>query len=74
MKSHILKLLVFLITFNSFAQQGIGTNRPDPSSVLDVSSSNKGFLIPRMTTLQREAIINTLSLDRKLKSMTIIKI
>ena len=41
-----------------FAQQGIGTNRPDPSSVLDVSSSNKGFLIPRMTTLQREAIIN----------------
>jgi len=31
------------------AQVGIGTNNPDSSAVLDVSSTNKGLLIPRLT-------------------------
>ncbi|MDG2153112.1 MAG: hypothetical protein P8K10_04175, partial [Crocinitomicaceae bacterium] len=31
---------------------------PDPSSVLDVSSTTKGLLIPRMTSVQRLAIAN----------------
>lgn len=37
---------------------GIGTGTPDPSSKLDVTSKTKGFLPPRMTTLQRTAIVN----------------
>ena len=31
---------------------------PDPSSVLDISSTSKGLLIPRMTSTQRLAIVN----------------
>ena len=42
--------------------QGVGINEtganPNPSAILDVESSNKGFLPPRLTTSQRDAIIN----------------
>ncbi len=37
---------------------GIGTTTPHPSAVLEVSSSNKGFLPPRMSTSQLTAIPN----------------
>ncbi len=37
---------------------GIGTTSPDASAALDVSSTDKGFLMPRMTTAQRTAIVN----------------
>jgi hypothetical protein len=36
---------------------GIGTSRPDPSAALDISSDHGGLLIPRMTTAQRDAIV-----------------
>jgi len=52
----ILVILLFLVTFTMQAQVGIGTTTPDGSAKLDVSSTNKGFLPPRMTTLQRDAI------------------
>jgi hypothetical protein len=32
-------------------------NMPDTSAMLDISSSTKGFLMPRMTSVQRDAII-----------------
>jgi Protein of unknown function (DUF2793) len=35
---------------------GIGTATPSASSVLDLTSTTKGFLLPRMTTGQRNAI------------------
>ena len=35
---------------------GIGTSSPSASAILDVSSSSKGILIPRMTASQRSAI------------------
>jgi hypothetical protein len=43
-----------------FAQNnvGIGTNTPDPSAVLELSATDKGMLVPRMTTAQRNAIVN----------------
>ncbi|MBC7935549.1 MAG: FG-GAP repeat protein [Rhizobacter sp.] len=37
---------------------GIGTSSPNSSAVLDIQSTSKGALIPRMTTAQRKAIIN----------------
>lgn len=49
-------LLVFVFTFNSNAQVGIGTNDPDPSSILEVNSTDRGILIPRLSTSQRNAI------------------
>jgi len=49
--------LAFLLSFVFVqAQVGIGTSSPDPSSVLELSSTDKGFLIPRMTSAQRSAI------------------
>lgn len=39
-----------------FAQVGIGTNVPDPSSVLTISSNEQGLLIPRMEQSERDNI------------------
>ncbi len=50
-------LLFFLISFNTvIAQVGIGTTNPDPSSVLDIDSTEGGLLVPRMETVDRLAI------------------
>ncbi len=35
---------------------GIGTNNPNASALLDLNSSDKGFLPPRMSSAQRDAI------------------
>jgi len=37
---------------------GIGTTNPDFTSILDLSSTTEGFLPPRMTTVQKEAIVS----------------
>ena len=55
MKKIILLLLFPLI---SFAQVGIGTTTPDLTSILDVAATNKGVLIPRLTTAQMNAIVS----------------
>jgi hypothetical protein len=39
------------------AQVGIGTTTPAASAQLDVSSTKKGFLLPRMTAVQRDSIV-----------------
>jgi microcystin-dependent protein len=53
----IYSLIVGLALINtSFAQVGFNNANPDPSSVLDLTSTDKGILIPRMTTTQRLAI------------------
>jgi hypothetical protein len=58
-KSISLTVLLSIFSFYSFCQNnvGIGTLTPDPSSVLDLRASDKGFLVPRMTTAQRIAIV-----------------
>lgn len=44
-----LTLFTLLIVSTARAQQvGVGTTQPDPSAALDISSSNKGLLIPRV--------------------------
>jgi len=40
--------LLVLITYGIQAQVGINTTAPAPSSMLDIESSNKGILIPRV--------------------------
>ena len=37
---------------------GLGTNSPDPSAILDLSSTTQGFSMPDMTTAQRNAIVS----------------
>jgi hypothetical protein len=51
--------LIFLLVSSGFAtaQNNVGINTtPDASAVLDVSSSDKGVLVPRMTKAQRNLI------------------
>ncbi len=43
---------------NTKAQVGIGTQSPNSSSILDVTSTTKGFLPPRLTRVQRNSIAN----------------
>ena len=40
----------------AYSQVGIGTNTPDNSSMLEVQSTTKGILFPRMTSVQRTSI------------------
>ena len=55
----ILFLLFLCVAVHSLtAQRGIGTNSPNASSVLDISSTTKGFLPPRMTYAQMINIAN----------------
>ena len=56
MKKVLLVIFTLLLSIASFAQVGIGTTTPDASAALDIESTNKGLLIPRMTTAQRTAI------------------
>jgi hypothetical protein len=51
-------LLFFIITGNSNAQLGIGNSFPETSSVLDITSTSKGLLAPRMTSSERNSILN----------------
>src|SRR5690606_9490060 len=50
---------LFLINGQTYAQNGnvgIGTLAPDASAVLHLEATDKGLLIPRLTTAQRTAI------------------
>jgi hypothetical protein len=48
--------LLVLLTFTVYAQVGVGTISPNASAQLDVTSSTKGLLIPRMTDTERTSI------------------
>jgi hypothetical protein len=50
---------LLLFTVQLHAQVGIGTANPDTSTILDIRSSTKGILIPRMTEFQRSKITET---------------
>jgi hypothetical protein len=57
MKHIILLGLFFCITTTSLnAQTGIGTTAPNASAKLEIASTDKGLLIPRMTSAQRGLI------------------
>ena len=56
---HILYTISIILTTALTLQAqsvGIGTDTPDSSSQLDITSDNSGILIPRMTDVQRDAI------------------
>jgi hypothetical protein len=53
----LILIFMMLITATLSAQVGIGTVTPEPSSMLDVSSTTQGMLAPRMTTTQKNAIV-----------------
>ncbi|MBX2903839.1 MAG: collagen-like protein [Chitinophagales bacterium] len=60
MNKRLLSVLFSFSTILLFSQNniGIGTANPDVSSVLELSAQDKGFLVPRLTQTQRQAISN----------------
>ena len=56
MKQFFTLLAAVLFTATTFAQVGIGTTTPNASAALDITSTSKGLLLPRMTAAQRDAI------------------
>lgn len=57
-----MKKLLFFLFFGGcnflLAQTGIGTNTPNASAQLDISATNKGLLIPRMTQAEMNSVSN----------------
>jgi hypothetical protein len=58
MKKIILQFFGLLLIGSIQAQIGIGTTTPAASAQLDVSSTTKGFLPPRMDSVARNAIVS----------------
>jgi hypothetical protein len=55
---HIILVWFIFSSIPVFSQVGIGTTNPDNSAILELSSTSAGFLLPRMTSAQRDAIAN----------------
>ena len=53
MKQFFTFLTAVLVTASTFSQVGIGTENPDASAALDITSTTSGFLPPRMTEAER---------------------
>lgn len=53
-------LLMIIFSFNSVRAQnvGIGTNTPANGAILDLNSTSKALLLPRLTTSKRDSITN----------------
>ena len=56
MRKQLICLTLLLAITRLHAQVGIGTATPHVSAQLEITSSNRGLLIPRMTSSQRTAI------------------
>lgn len=55
---HFAIIIGLLFAFGAKAQVGIGTSTPDASAQLEILSTSKGLLIPRMSLVQRNDINN----------------
>lgn len=49
-------LSILLLALSANAQVGIGTTTPDASAALDITSTTRGLLLPRMTAAERDLI------------------
>lgn len=58
MKQIYIVAALLISSFSLFAQVGIGTNIPDASAILDLTSTDKGFLLPRLSTADRDMVNN----------------
>jgi hypothetical protein len=56
MKKIFLCAAFIAASFTGIAQVGVGTTAPDASAALEIESTTKGFLPPRMTLVQINAI------------------
>jgi len=61
MKNILCLTVLLLSNYAIFSQVGVGTTNPDPSSVFHVESTTKGMLLPRLTTIEQNNILNPAS-------------
>ena len=57
----LLFCIIFSFNYPNFSQTGsvgIGTTNPNNSAALEIQSTSKGLLLPRVSTVQRSAIAN----------------
>lgn len=50
--------LFYFFHISGYAQRGLGTNSPESSAILELKSTTKGFLLPRLTELEVMNISN----------------
>jgi hypothetical protein len=55
-KGYVFMVFCLIASWQGLAQTGIGTTTPDASAKLEIASTSKGFLVPRMTAAQKTAI------------------
>jgi hypothetical protein len=53
---HLLFFIALCSFYNGYSQVGIGTSIPEESAILDVFSTSKGLLIPRLMISERDNI------------------
>lgn len=62
MKNRFLFFIILIALSFQLNAQAVSINldgsNPDPSSILDVKSTNKGMLLPRLNTTERDGIMN----------------
>lgn len=58
LRAGVISALFVQVGFAQKENVGIGTTKPDQSAILDLSSTNKGLLMPRVTLQQRSSIQN----------------
>src|SRR5450432_2958116 len=62
MKKIFSSIFIICVVQQNMVAQNVGINAtgatPHPSAMLDISATNKGLLMPRMTTAQRNAIVS----------------
>ncbi len=63
MKKTILILAVLVCSYG-YSQVGIGTSTPSDKSILDLTATDRGFLLPRVTTALRNAIAPNATTDK----------
>lgn len=51
-------LFLLILTAPTRAQIGMGSGTPHPSAALELQATDKAFYPPRLTTIQRKAIVN----------------
>lgn len=54
----IFTAILLVLPVITFSQVGIGTTTPNASASLEINDTTKGFLVPRMTELQKIAIVS----------------
>ncbi len=61
----LVALFIYNIHLNAQNNVGIGTTTPDVNAILELSSTTKGLLVPRLTTVQRTAMNPSLTGTQK---------